>query len=50
MKFEFTEQEVNLILQCVAKQPFEMVFQLITSIQKQAQNQPSGNVADPAKE
>lgn len=40
MVFNFSEEEVNLILACVAKQPFEVVFKLVNSISEQSKNQP----------
>ena len=39
MTFTLSEQEANIILQSLGKQPFEIVFQIIASIQKQAQEQ-----------
>jgi len=37
--FEFTEDEINMVIQSIAKQPYETVFGLINKIQKQAQSQ-----------
>jgi len=39
MRFKFTEQEANLILQSLAKQPFEVVYLLVAKVQKQASEQ-----------
>lgn len=36
-KFEFTEQNVNVILKALGDQPFRDVAGVITDIQKQAQ-------------
>lgn len=36
-KFEFTLDQLNQILGCLGKQPYESVFMLINEIQKQAQ-------------
>lgn len=37
MRFDVTEQEANLIVQSLGKQPFEIVYQLIGKLQVQAQ-------------
>ncbi len=36
MIFDITEQEANLVVQSLGKQPFELVFQLIAKLQQQA--------------
>jgi anion-transporting ArsA/GET3 family ATPase len=38
-KFEMTEQEANIVLQSLAKQPFEVVSPIINKIQFQAAQQ-----------
>jgi len=38
-KLEFTEEQVNYILQAVAARPFAECHELIADIQKQANNQ-----------
>lgn len=38
-RYTVTEAEANTILQALAKQPFEQVFQLINSIQTQTREQ-----------
>lgn len=43
MKFEFTVQEVNIILASLGKMPYEAVFSLIEKIQTQAKEQPESN-------
>ena len=37
LRLELTEQEVNLVLQSLAKQPFEVVAHVIAEIQNQYQ-------------
>lgn len=39
MKFEFTQQEADIIIQSLAKQPFEVVYKLIAKMQQQAAKQ-----------
>jgi hypothetical protein len=39
MLFTLSEQEATLVLQSLAKQPFEVVFQLIANFQTQANDQ-----------
>lgn len=39
MKFEFTEQEANVILNALAAQPYAQVAALIAKLQSQAQEQ-----------
>lgn len=39
LKFELTDQEANLVMAALAKQPFEMVAGLISKMQQQAQPQ-----------
>jgi dihydroxyacetone kinase len=39
MKYNFTEDESNLILNALGNMPFFQVYQLINNIQKQAQEQ-----------
>jgi hypothetical protein len=46
LKFELTDQEANLVMAALAKQPFEVVAGLIQKIQQQAQPQ----LADAQKE
>jgi hypothetical protein len=36
MKFEFTLEEVNIIMSALGRMPYESVFQLVESIRKQA--------------
>lgn len=37
--FQFTEEQVNYILNLIAEKPFKEVHTLVTSIQQQAQQQ-----------
>jgi hypothetical protein len=39
MKFDVTIEQANLILQALAKMPFEVVYQLVGDLQKQAESQ-----------
>ena len=39
LNFNFTLQETNLILQCLGKQPYEAVSELINRILSDAKNQ-----------
>jgi len=39
MKIELTEAEVNLVLQSMAKQPFEVVANVLFKIKGQAESQ-----------
>ena len=39
MKFEFTEEQINYILNAVAQRPYAECHQLIVEIQKQANEQ-----------
>ena len=39
MKFDVTLEQANLILQALAKLPFEAVYQLVADLQKQAEAQ-----------
>ena len=39
MKFEFNDQFVNIILQTLVKQPFEVVAPIITDIHRQIMEQ-----------
>lgn len=39
LKFEFTVEQVNLILSSLGRMPYEAVVQMITEVQKQAQEQ-----------
>jgi hypothetical protein len=39
MKLEITTQEINTILACLGRAPYEAVFALIESIRKQATDQ-----------
>lgn len=43
LKFEFTIEETNLILEALGGMPFKQVFGLIQKIQNQAGSQLSGN-------
>lgn len=36
MKFEFTQDEANVLLAALAKEPFQNVYQVIAKLQKQA--------------
>ena len=38
-KFEFNEQEINLVLKALTKLPFEEVYKLIHKIEKDANEQ-----------
>lgn len=38
-KLELSMAEVNLVLGCLGKQPYESVFTVVSNIQKQAQEQ-----------
>lgn len=38
-KIELTEQQVNIVLQCLAKQPLEQVLETFTTIKQQAEKQ-----------
>lgn len=39
LKFEFTVEQVNLILASLSRMPYEAVAQMIAEVQKQAQEQ-----------
>jgi hypothetical protein len=39
MKFEFTIEEVNLIMAALGRMPYEAVFQMIENIRQQAGSQ-----------
>lgn len=39
LKFEFTVDEANLLLSALAKQPFEVVAQLIGKMRQEAEKQ-----------
>lgn len=39
MTFTLTEQEANIVIQSLGKQPFELVYQVIAKMQKQANEQ-----------
>jgi hypothetical protein len=39
LKFEFTVEQVNLILASLGRMPYEAVAQMISEVQKQAQEQ-----------
>jgi hypothetical protein len=39
MKFEFTIEEVNLIMAALARMPYESVAQMIDNVRKQAEPQ-----------
>ena len=39
IKLELTVDQLNLIIGCLGKQPFEVVFQVVDEIQKQARTQ-----------
>ena len=39
MKLDLEIPEINLVLQCLAKQPFEIVANLIVNIQNQVKEQ-----------
>lgn len=39
LKFEFTIEEVNIIMAALVKMPFEQVAQLVGNVQQQAQPQ-----------
>lgn len=41
-KLELAESDINLILQSLAKQPYEVVVNLISKIQQQAEEQIQG--------
>jgi len=49
MKFEFNDQFVNIILQTLVKQPFEVVAPIITDIHRQImeQQQQQQNIEQP---
>jgi hypothetical protein len=36
MKFEFTIEELNLVMAALGRMPYESVFQLVENIRKQA--------------
>jgi hypothetical protein len=38
-KFEFTPEQINIIVAALGRMPYETVFALINDIQKQAQDQ-----------
>ncbi len=38
-KFELTEQEANIVIQALAKQPYDIVSPIIAKLQSQAQVQ-----------
>ena len=42
MKFEFSIQEINLILGSLGRMPYEAVFALVEKIQAQAKEQAEG--------
>ena len=42
-KFEFTHEQVNIIVAALGRMPYETVFALINDIQKQAQIQLSSS-------
>ena len=46
VKFEFTVDETNLILEVLGQLPFKQVYQLIAKIQQQAQAQASHGEAE----
>ena len=51
MKFEFTIEEVNVIMAALARAPYEAVFQLIDNIRQQAAPQiQSTQAAEQTKE
>jgi hypothetical protein len=39
IKLELTLQDVNLILEALSNMPFKSVFQLVTKVQQQGENQ-----------
>lgn len=45
-KMEFTEKEINVILQALGNQPYISVAELITNIHKQAGEQIENNSTD----
>jgi len=49
MKFEFTIEQVNLVLHALAKLPYEMSADIIAEIRKQAQPQVDAASAAPAQ-
>ncbi len=55
IKLELTEQEINLVLTCMGKQPAEMVYNLLGKIHAQVEPQlkvqlPPNNVPKKEKE
>jgi hypothetical protein len=47
MKFEFTIEEINIIMSALGRMPYESVFQLVESIRKQAAPQLNSKVEQP---
>ena len=47
MEFEFTIEEVNIIMAALGKAPYEQVFQLVEKIRQQAAPQLPKNTAGP---
>lgn len=45
MTFEFTVEEVNVILQALGNAPYAQVFQVVAKLQQQAQTQLSSEPA-----
>ena len=41
MTFDFTDQQINLIVNVLAQRPFAEVHELMANIQQQAANQPA---------
>lgn len=49
IKLELTIEQLNLIMGCLGKQPFEVVFQVVEEIQKQARAQAQVPAQTPAE-
>lgn len=50
MKFDFTDQQINHIVQVLSQRPYSEVFELMNNIQRQAimQSQPGPQLVSPA--